>query len=52
MIIGPCTVLTGGDEPAVLEDAAVRVVGAHIAQVGPANQIGRASCRERVYSSV
>ena len=42
MIIGPCTVLTGGDEPAVLEDAAVRVVGAHIAQVGPAGHLAAA----------
>jgi cytosine/adenosine deaminase-related metal-dependent hydrolase len=42
VIIGPCTVLTGGDEPAVLEDAAVRVVGAHIAQVGPAGHLAGA----------
>ena len=33
MIIGPCVVVTGGPEPAVLEDAGVRVIGAHIAQV-------------------
>ena len=42
MIVGPCTVLTGGPEPAVLEDAAVRVVGAHIAQVGPAGHLAAA----------
>jgi cytosine/adenosine deaminase-related metal-dependent hydrolase len=42
MIIGPCTVLTGGDEPAVLDDAAVRIVGAHIAQVGPAGHLAAA----------
>ncbi len=42
MIIGPCTVLTGGNEPAVLDEAAVRVVGAHIAQVGPAGHLARA----------
>ena len=45
MIIGPCTVVTGGSEPAVIESAGVRVVGAHIAQVGPAvlylKQVGR-----------
>jgi cytosine/adenosine deaminase-related metal-dependent hydrolase len=42
VIVGPCTVLTGGDEPAVLEDAAVRIVGAHIAQVGPAGHLAGA----------
>ncbi|MBI1796015.1 MAG: amidohydrolase family protein [Candidatus Eisenbacteria bacterium] len=42
MIIGPCTVVTGGPAPAVLDDAAVRVVGAHIAQVGPAGSIAAA----------
>src|SRR6185295_16746191 len=39
----PCTVVTGGPEPAVIEDAAVRVIGAHIAQVGPAGSIAAAS---------
>ena len=42
MIVGPCTVLTGGDQPAVLEEAAVRIVGAHIAQVGPAGHLAAA----------
>lgn len=42
MIVGPATVLTGGAEPAVLEDAAVRIVGAHIAQVGPAGHLASA----------
>jgi cytosine/adenosine deaminase-related metal-dependent hydrolase len=35
MIIGPCTVVTGGTRPDVIEDSAVRVVGAHIASLGP-----------------
>jgi cytosine/adenosine deaminase-related metal-dependent hydrolase len=35
MIIGPCTVMTGGPDPAVIENAGVRVAGAHIAQMGP-----------------
>jgi cytosine/adenosine deaminase-related metal-dependent hydrolase len=35
MLIGPCTVLTGGTKPNVLQDSAVRVVGAHIAALGP-----------------
>ncbi len=39
MIIGPCTVVTGGAEPQVLEDAGVRIVGAHIAQVGPVSNL-------------
>lgn len=34
MIVGPCRVVTGGPTPEVLENAAVRVAGAHIAQVG------------------
>jgi cytosine/adenosine deaminase-related metal-dependent hydrolase len=34
MIVGPCAVLTGGPEPVVIEDAGVRIAGAHIAQVG------------------
>jgi len=42
MIIAPCTVVTGGADPKVIEDAAVRVVGAHIAQVGPAGEVARA----------
>jgi cytosine/adenosine deaminase-related metal-dependent hydrolase len=39
VIIGPCTVVTGGLKPAVLEDAGVRVAGAHIAQVGPVGSL-------------
>src|SRR5512143_1854757 len=35
MIIGPCTVVTGGTKPDVLEDFAVRVVGAHISHLPP-----------------
>ena len=49
MIVGPCTVLTGGDEPAVLEDAAVRIVGAHIAQVGPAGHLAAAHPDETLW---
>lgn len=43
MIIGPCVVVTGGPRPSVIEEAAVRVIGAHIAQVGPAGHIAAAS---------
>ena len=39
MIVGPCTVVTGGAKPAVIEDAGVRIAGAHIAQVGPAGHL-------------
>ncbi|MEO5617476.1 MAG: amidohydrolase family protein [Candidatus Eisenbacteria bacterium] len=42
MIIAPCTVVTGGCEPKVLEDAGVRVVGAHIAQIASAGSLARA----------
>ncbi len=39
MIVGPCIIVTGGEQPAVLEDAGVRVVGAHIAQIGPVGNL-------------
>ena len=42
MIIGPCTIVTGGAEPRVIEEGAVRVEGAHIAQVGEAGHLARA----------
>jgi len=42
VIIGPCTVVTGGLHPGVLEDAGVRVMGSHIAHVGPAGQLAAA----------
>ena len=42
MIIGPCQGVTGGSEPLVLADGAVRVVGAHIAQVGTVGSIAAA----------
>lgn len=46
MIVGPCTVMTGGPEPAILDDAAVRILGAHIAQVGPAGSLAAAYPQE------
>lgn len=33
MIVGPCTIVTGGESPAVIEEAGVHIVGAHIAHV-------------------
>jgi cytosine/adenosine deaminase-related metal-dependent hydrolase len=39
-------VISGGAEPHVLEDAAVRVVGGHIAQVGPAGGLAVAHPEE------
>jgi cytosine/adenosine deaminase-related metal-dependent hydrolase len=42
MIIGPCTVVTGGPDPQVFEDAGVRVVGAHIAQIASSGSLARA----------
>jgi 5-methylthioadenosine/S-adenosylhomocysteine deaminase len=46
MIIGPCCVVTGGAEPHVIEDGAVRVVGAHIAQVASAGSLAAAHADE------
>ena len=42
MIIGPCTVVTGGPEPKVYEDAGIRVAGSHIAQIAGAGDLARA----------
>lgn len=49
MIVGPCRVVTGGARPHVIEDCAVRVVGAHIAQVGPAGCLALAHPEETVW---
>ncbi|MFI5371701.1 MAG: amidohydrolase family protein [Candidatus Eisenbacteria bacterium] len=49
MIIGPCQVVTGGPEPQVLCDGAVRVVGAHIAQIGPAGSLAAAFPEDTVW---
>lgn len=46
MIIGPCTLVTGGDQPVVIEDAAVHVVGAHIAHIGLAGNLAAAYPQE------
>ena len=42
MIVGPCTVLTGGPEPKVYENAAVRIVGSHISQIAGAGDLAQA----------
>lgn len=39
MIVGPCTVVGGGPDPVVLEGAAIRVVGSHVAQIGLAGSL-------------
>jgi len=49
VIIGPCQIVTGGSEPLVLQDGAVRVVGAHIAQIGPAGSLAAAYPEESVW---
>ena len=41
MIVGPCTVVTGGPEPKVYEGAGVRVMGSHIAQIAGAGDLAR-----------
>jgi cytosine/adenosine deaminase-related metal-dependent hydrolase len=42
VIIAPCTVVTGGPEPKVYEDAGVRISGSHIAQIAGAGDLARA----------
>jgi cytosine/adenosine deaminase-related metal-dependent hydrolase len=42
MIVGPCTIVTGGPEPLVYENGAVRVVGAHIAAVSTLGDLAHA----------
>jgi len=42
MIIAPCTVVTGGPEPKVYEDAGVRISGSHIAQIAGAGDLAQA----------
>ena len=49
VIIGPCSVVTGGSDPQVLDNGAVRVVGAHIAQIGPAGSLATAYPEETVW---
>lgn len=49
MLVGPCTVVTGGPEPTVLEDAAVRVLGSHIAQVGRAGNLAASYPEETLW---
>jgi cytosine/adenosine deaminase-related metal-dependent hydrolase len=42
MIVAPCTVVSGGPEPKVYEDAGVRILGSHIAQIAGAGDLARA----------
>lgn len=49
MIIGPCTVITGGAEPKVYEDAGVRIVGSHIAQIAGAGDLAHAYPEETLW---
>jgi cytosine/adenosine deaminase-related metal-dependent hydrolase len=42
MIIAPCTVVCGGPEPKVYEDAGIRISGSHIAQIAGAGDLARA----------
>ena len=49
MIVGPCTVITGGAEPQVHEGAAVRIVGSHIANIGGAGDLAHAYPNETLW---
>lgn len=49
MIIGPCTIVTGGAQPQVMEHGAVRVCGAHIAQIGSLGDLAAAYPTETLW---
>ena len=49
MIIGPCTVVTGGPEPLVYDNAAVRIVGSHIANIAMAGDLASAYPEETLW---
>jgi len=49
VIIGPCPIVIGGAAPRVIPEGAVRVVGAHIAQIGPAGTLAAAYPDETVW---
>jgi cytosine/adenosine deaminase-related metal-dependent hydrolase len=51
MILGPCRVVRGGPAPAVLDQAGVRIAGAHIAQVGPLAPLLASHPREQVWDT-
>lgn len=42
MILGPATVLSGGIEPQILAHGAIRIVGAHVAALGPYADVTKA----------
>lgn len=49
MIVGPCTIVTGGAQPQVFEGAAVRVCGAHIGQIGLLGDLAAAHPEETLW---
>jgi cytosine/adenosine deaminase-related metal-dependent hydrolase len=51
VIVGPCTIVTGGDTPAVLEDAGVHIVGAHIAHVAHMSALAGAYPEEPLWAA-
>jgi len=51
MIIGPCRLVRGGPTPGVLEQAGVRIAGAHIAQVGPLAPLRASHPDEKVWDA-
>jgi len=49
VIVGPCTIVTGGPEPQVYDNAAVRVVGSHIASIGTLGDLAHAYREETLW---
>ena len=51
VILGPATIITGGLEPQVVPNAAIRVVGAHFAALGPFSDVRLAFPEDAIFDT-
>jgi len=51
MIVGPATIVAGGAEPRILAHAGLRVVGAHVAALGPFKDVTQAFPEDPVWDT-
>jgi len=51
VILGPATIITGGLEPQVVPNAALRVVGAHFAALGPFSDVRLAFPEDAIFDT-